>query len=107
ALGGVATAMELRPNPPGVLYSRDGLYERITVVETLVDAGRPARILQQDRAVSGLLYLDTGEITDYMRFVDVARLIKHELKSALVIGGGAYLLPKYLLADPATTVDVV
>jgi spermidine synthase len=102
ALGQIAPADD-RSN----VFAADGLYERI-VIRDIPLRGRTARILLQDRNVSGGLYLDDGSMAfDYTKYFDLYRLFTPELKSALAIGGGAYSVPKSILHDsPRAIVDV-
>jgi spermidine synthase len=90
-----------------VVYAADGLYERI-VIRDIPYRGRTARILLQDRNVSGGLVLDDGTMAfDYTRYFDLYRLFTPELKTALAIGGGAYTVPRSILHDsPRAIVDV-
>lgn len=93
--------------PQGVVFAADGLYERI-VIRDMPHQGRTARVLWQDRNVSGGVYLDDGRMAfDYTRYFDLYRLFTPELKTALAIGGGAYNVPAAILRDsPRAIVDV-
>lgn len=104
---GTSGVLLAKPSKAGVLAEVDGLYERIRIFDTMID-GRPARVLRQDRASSGLIYLDNGELLDYVQYVAIAPLFKEPISEALVIGGGTYLMPKQILDSfPGSTVDVV
>jgi len=95
-------------NIPGTLvYRDDGLYERISIYDDQLN-GRPARFFQQDRSYSGAMYLDSNELAyDYTKYYSVYKLLKPDTREALVIGGGAYSIPKALLQDsPDMHVDV-
>lgn len=111
ALLALACGAALRQAPAGegrgVVYAADGLYERI-VIRELPLRGRTARVLLQDRNVSGGVYLDDGSMAfDYTRFYELYRLFIPELKAALAIGGGAYNVPAALLrGSPRAMVDV-
>jgi spermidine synthase len=91
----------------GDVFAADGLYERI-VIRDIPYRDRSARILLQDRNVSGGLFLDDGSMAfDYTRYFDLYRLFTPELKTALAIGGGAYTVPRSILHDsPRAIVDV-
>ncbi len=91
-----------------IVYSRDGFYEKIVVLDE-EDQGRPIRVLQQDRSSSGAIRLDTEELVfDYTKHYILYQLFTPNLKQALFIGGGAYSVPKVLLAElPKVEVDVV
>lgn len=93
-----------------VLYSKDGIYEKITIYDGQF-AGRPARFFQQDRSGSGAMFLDSDDpkdlAYDYTKYYSLYKIFNPEIKNALVIGGGAYSIPKALLADlPNATIDV-
>ena len=90
-----------------VVFSADGLYEKI-VIRDIPYRNRTARILLQDRNISGGLYLDDGSMAfDYTKYFDLYRLFTPELKTALAIGGGAYNVPRSILHDsPRAIVDV-
>jgi spermidine synthase len=108
---GLASGAALRhadaADQPGVIYARDGLYERI-VIRNMRHEGRPVRVLWQDQNVSSGLYLDDGSLAiDYTRYFELYRLFTPELRTALAIGGGAYTIPKAILQHaPQAVVDV-
>jgi spermidine synthase len=96
------------------LYSKDGIYERITIYDG-VYGGRPTRFFQQDRstsgASSGAMFLDSNDPTDlvydYTKYYSLYKLFTARVENALVIGGGAYSVPKALLRElPDANVDV-
>ncbi|MDO8530056.1 MAG: fused MFS/spermidine synthase [bacterium] len=90
-----------------VLYSKDGVYQKITIFDDMY-YGRKARFLFQDKNSSAAEYLDTDEMAyEYTKYYALHQIFKPELKEALVIGGGAYSVPKALVKDfPDATVDV-
>lgn len=90
-----------------VVYSHDGIYEKITIYDGEY-AGRPTRFFQQDRSSSGAMFLDSDELVfDYTKYYALYKVFKPDVKNALVIGGGAYSIPKALLKDlPGATIDV-
>lgn len=89
------------------VYSHDGVYEKIVITDGVYE-GRPARFLFQDRSASGAMYLDSDELAySYTKYYTIHQLFAPDVKRALVIGGGAYSIPKALLQDqPFATVDV-
>jgi spermidine synthase len=89
------------------LYLKDGLYERIAIFEG-VYRGQPARFLQQDSNSSAAMFLDSDELVyDYTKYWQLWELFAPEVKRALVMGGGAYSIPKAILQDlPQAKVDV-
>jgi len=110
ALVGLVSGIALRhaaTGDRGVVFAADGLYERI-VIRDIPYRGRTARILLQDRNISGGLVLDDGGMAfDYTKYFDLYRLFVPELKTALAIGGGAYSVPRSILHDsPRAIVDV-
>jgi spermidine synthase len=106
-LAGAALMRVAAEDSPGVVYAADGLYERI-VIRDISYLNRKARVLVQDRNISGGLFLDHGSMAfDYTKYFDLYRLFKPELKTALSIGGGAYTVPRSILRDiPHAVVDV-
>jgi spermidine synthase/MFS family permease len=111
ALLGLISGIALRhagmADGPSVVFAADGLYEKI-VIRDVPLRDRTARILLQDRNISGGLYLDDGGMAfDYTQYFDLYRLFTPELKTALAIGGGAYNVPRSILRDsPRAIVDV-
>ena len=108
ALGAIAYAAS-RANDP-VVYRRDGVYQRITIYEG-EQLGRPTRFLLLDRSESGAMFLDTndpGDLAyDYTKYYALYKIFMPRLERALVLGGGAYSIPKALLRDaPGAEIDV-
>ncbi len=92
------------------LYQKDGVYEKITIFDGEFN-GRPTRFFMQDRSFSGAMFLDSQDPTDlvyeYTKYYSVYKAFNTEIKNALVIGGGAYSVPKALLFElPEANVDV-
>jgi len=104
---GIALKQAARAEDPSVVFSADGLYDKV-VIRDIAYRGRMARVLWQDQNVSGGLYLDDGGMAfDYTRYFELYRLFVPELKTALAIGGGAYSVPRSILHDaPRAIVDV-
>lgn len=90
-----------------VVYSRDGVYEKITLYDGQY-AGKSARLLLLDRSTSAAMFLDSDELVfDYTKYNVLYKVFKPDVKRILVIGGGAYSIPKTLLkALPNATIDV-
>ncbi|HYC83182.1 MAG TPA: fused MFS/spermidine synthase [Candidatus Paceibacterota bacterium] len=91
------------------VYRQDGVYERLTVVDGTYKS-RPTRFFYQDLSSSGAMHLDTGTTAyNYSHFYEAYKAFSPQADRALVLGGGAYLIPKAILAEfPASsTVDVV
>lgn len=93
------------------VYKNDGLYERITIYDGEF-MGRPTRFLAQDLTTSAATHLDTTDPTDlvfdYTRYYKLYDVFELAPKRVLSIGGGAYSIPKALIAElPDVEVDVV
>jgi len=90
-----------------VHFVRDGVYERLSVVD-LPYAGKPARFFLQDRSTSGVMYLEDDSLAaDYTKYYALHKIFTPELSRALVIGGGIYSIPKALHNDrPLAQIDV-
>lgn len=90
-----------------IVYSRDGVYEKITIYDGQYN-GRPTRFFRQDRSSSGAMYLDCEELVfDYTKYYVLYKILKPQTRETLVIGGGAYSIPKALLNEsPKVKVDV-
>ncbi len=95
------------PNKSGVVYEKDGVYEKITIFDGTSE-GHRTRFFVQDRSGSGAMYLDSDALAfDYTKYYSLYKLFKPQATTALVIGGGAYSIPKALLNDsPEMQVDV-
>jgi len=93
-----------------IIYRSDGVYQRITIYEGGY-LGRPTRFLLLDRSESGAVFLDSddpGELVyDYTKYYSLYKIFTPKVDNALVLGGGAYSIPKALLHDlPNAIVDV-
>ncbi|HKQ29697.1 MAG TPA: fused MFS/spermidine synthase [Burkholderiales bacterium] len=106
-ISGVALMHVAAADSRNVVFAADGLYERI-VIRDISYRNRTARILLQDRNISGGLFVDDGSMAfDYTKYFDLYRLFVPELRTALAIGGGAYSVPRSILHDsPRAIVDV-
>jgi len=91
-----------------ILYSKDSIYEKHTVYDS-VYKGKPTRFFRQDIDASSAMYLHSSELVyDYTKYYKIYTLNKPDLSHALIIGAGAYSIPKALLADDKkVVVDVV
>ncbi|HCM36384.1 MAG TPA: hypothetical protein DIS53_00405 [Candidatus Wildermuthbacteria bacterium] len=91
-----------------VMYETDGLYEKITVYDGKYK-GRQARFLKQDWSSSSAMFLDSDELAyEYTKYYQLYKIFTPNPKEALVIGAGAYSVPKALFQElPEIRVDVV
>lgn len=107
ALGAAALLARAGDAEGKTLYSKDGVYEKIAIYDGEI-AGKPARFFMQDRSLSGAMYLESDELVyDYTKYYVLYKLFTPEMRRALVIGGGAYSIPRALLKDaPQARVDV-
>jgi spermidine synthase len=113
ALG--TTAGAARYSRRDALYVKDGVYQKISIYDGEYN-GRPTRFFQQDQnsagAGEGAMFLDSDDpadlVYDYTRYYALYKIFTPQVKNALVIGGGAYSVPKALLREiPQASVDVV
>jgi len=98
------------PVDASVIYVRDGVYQKITIYEGAF-VGRPARFLLLDRSESGAMFLDSPDasdlVYDYTKYHSLYKIFPPRVQRALVLGGGAYSVPKALLKEvPDVEVDV-
>jgi spermidine synthase len=95
------------PSAGKALYSRDGLYERLYIVDDTYH-GKPIRSLYQDRSVSGGMYVGSDEhLHNYTKYYSLYEIFTPNPKRILAIGGGVYTVPKSYLKDlPEATIDV-
>ena len=93
-----------------VVYSADGVYQKITIYEGEY-YGRPTRFLLLNRSESGAMFLDSDDpaelVYDYTKYYSLYKIFTPRVRTALVLGGGAWSIPKALLAEvPDAEVDV-
>jgi spermidine synthase len=111
----LTTAATLYPGPPlvdaaTIVHRSDGVYQQITIYEGAY-LGRPARFLLLDRSESGAMFLDSTDpsdlVYDYTKYYSLYKIFTPQVRNALVLGGGAYSIPKALLHElPDAVVDV-
>lgn len=105
---GLFSLFQLFVRQENSLYSKDGVYEKIIIYDGLIE-GRPTRFFQQDRSSSGAMFLDSDELVyDYTKYYELYKLVNSKPKHSLVLGGGAYSVPKAILKNvPDASVDVI
>jgi spermidine synthase len=110
-----ATAFAARHSRRDALYVKDGVYQKISIYDSEYN-GRPTRFFQQDQnsagAGEGAMFLDSDDpgdlVYDYTRYYALYKIFTPNVENALVIGGGAYSVPKALLHEiPQASIDVV
>lgn len=108
-LGSVSYATSFRSEE--AVYLKDGVYQQIHVYD--VNKGRhPIRICRLDEGEHSSMYLDLYDprklVLPYSRHYTLYKFFTPEMAHALIIGGGAYSLPKAFLRElPEVKVDVV
>lgn len=90
-----------------VVYLKDSLYQKIMIYEGMHN-GKPTRFLQQDRNSSSAEFINSDELAyEYTKYYILYQIFNPNIKNALMIGGGAYSVPKALLQDlPNVNIDV-
>lgn len=91
------------------LYQKDGLYEKILIVDGVYKQ-KKTRFIIQDQNYSGAMYINSTDLVyEYTKYYEIYKYIKPDIKHALVLGGSAsYSIPKALLnEDNDIEVDVV
>lgn len=93
------------------VFAKDGVYQRLTVVDTKIEGEGEVRILFQDtNASSGVDLTDPARpVFDYAKkWEEPFILSKGGIKRVLIVGAGAYSLPYYINQKyPDVVVDVV
>ncbi len=88
----------------------DTQYSRVWIFDSQDKASkRPMRLMMIGNENSSAMFLDHDELVfDYTKYYRLAAHFRPDLKSALMLGGGAYSYPKdYLKRLPTATLDVV
>lgn len=91
-----------------VLYEKDSQYSKILVYEATLNQEH-ARILKNDTNASSATSLDSYNLLfGYTQFAELYRVLKPDTTRFLLLGGGAYSIPRTLVArDPGITIDVI
>lgn len=92
----------------GSVFQTEGLYERLEVID-FTHEGKPARLLRSETNNSSAIYHDSDELVwEYSDYFRLFKLVKPEIDRVLVMGAGAYSLPRAFLSEtPMATVEVV
>lgn len=91
-----------------VVYSSEALYQKITIYDGIYD-NKPARFLFQDRNPSAVEFTNSTKLAaEYTKYYSLYQLFNPNIKQALMIGAGAYSVPKDLLnQNSQVAIDVV
>jgi len=95
--------------PRGVLFNQTTFYHRVIVGETTTAGGRRTRQLYLDGLThGGEIVGSDAHLYPYSRYWELLRLLEPAPDRVLVLGGGAYTMPKAILDGfPRARVDVV
>lgn len=92
----------------------DTAYNHLSIIDhdaKNTRTGRPLRVLiTNPDAAQSLMYLDNPSelVSSYTKFYDLAFHYKPDTKKVLMLGGGGYCFPRYLLSErPDVSIDVV
>ena len=90
------------------VYRSDGLYSSITIKD-LTMFGQDARLLNRDTNNSSAIFHNSKELVfDYSQFVKLYESLTPDASTMLMLGGGAYTVPRNIVAsDTNITIDVV
>lgn len=93
---------------PRIVYAKDGYYSRIQIFDAQYN-DQDARILALDRSTSSGIKKETGGLVfDYTKYYSLYEMTDSNVENALVLGAGAYTIPKTLLESlPDAQVDAV
>lgn len=108
--GLVAAAGFSRPSPPkSLIFQKTSFYHLIRVFKKKLPSGVILTELYLDTTREGARYEGSVELPiEALRFWVLAPLLRGELRSALVLGGGSFSLPQAILARyPGAHVEVV
>lgn len=96
------------PQSENLLYHTDGFYSQIEVRERKTDTAT-IRILRREVNSSSAIKTGTSSLVfEYSEYARLYKVLQDSTDSYLVIGGGAYTIPRtLLLEDPDLSIDVV
>lgn len=95
-----------------IVYKTSTMYQNISIMENEWGNGRDVRTLTfSSNGVQSAIYLDEKNPTDlvfkYSKYYEIYKIFNPDIKNALVIGGGAYTIPRALLYSlPEAKIDV-
>jgi predicted membrane-bound spermidine synthase len=90
------------------VFERDGFYSNILVFDGMFN-DQPTRFMKRDTNNSSAIFLESDELVyPYARFAPLYTHLVPEAENFLMLGGGAYTIPRYLhLKDPELKIDIV
>ncbi|MFA6437001.1 MAG: fused MFS/spermidine synthase [Candidatus Paceibacterota bacterium] len=92
------------------LVEKDSAYNHIEIYDTRNKEDRPIRILRMGSDFHSAMYLDQSDelVFEYTKFYRLGDFFYSNIKKALMIGGGAYSVPKdFLKRHSQGEIDVV
>lgn len=97
-----------KTNDSNIVFQTDGYYSKITIIDTQ-HKKEPVRFLKRDTNFSSALFLEKNDFFfEYAQFVNTYPDLLSEAKNVLILGGGAYTIPRHLhLNNPSLLIDVV
>ena len=94
-LGGLLIIIGLKQQNKYIFYD-DGIYSTIKIEDKLFD-GEPVRFLLRDANSSSAVYFDSKKLVfPYTKFVLLYNKLVSNPREVLVLGGGAYTIPRTL-----------
>ncbi|MCA9365453.1 fused MFS/spermidine synthase, partial [Candidatus Kaiserbacteria bacterium] len=97
-----------RNSSSDIVYKDDGYYSHIEIIESTYD-GKEVRLLKRDNNHSSGQFLDSDEfVFEYTKFSLLDEHLITEPKNFLMIGGGAYTIPKAIHDNyPNVAIDII
>lgn len=97
-----------RNSSSDIVYKDDGYYSHIEIIESTYD-GKEVRLLKRDNNHSSGQFLDSDEfVFEYTKFSLLYEHLITEPKNFLMIGGGAYTIPKAIHDNyPNVAIDII
>ncbi len=109
AIIGASILLTIPPHGRGTLvHAKDGLYSQMTVYDEVI-RGTTYRFLKNDTNFSSAVIMGSPEVVfPYAEVALMYRDMVPDAHSYLVLGGGAYTIPRYVHTDnPTLTIDTV
>lgn len=97
------------PQLPGLVYAKDGVYQRLAVVDATL-SGKNIRLLYQDTNASSSVDLadPMRMVFDYSKTWEEPFFLNPNIKRVAIVGAGAYTLPRVISTRyPNVQIDVI
>lgn len=91
-----------------VVHQSNGIYSSITITDMDI-YDKPARLLKRDTNNSSAIFRNSTDLVfDYTQFIHLYTTLKPDATTMLMLGGGAYTIPRSIAASNAQMeIDVV